>query len=122
MTTPVIDNTTTHADRTGAPVRPSAVAWIDAETATVARIDVRGTISTCVVERGWLPALTYLAVVAGAIGDRERVVILGPSDERLALEREYAAIYQRPERLVDVEPAGAVDEAALVARLRRLVA
>ena len=72
--------------------------------------------------RGSLAELDYLARVVRLIGDRERVVILGPSSIRLALEREYVSIYRRPERLVDVEPAGAISPEDLVDRLRGLAA
>ncbi len=65
---------------------------------------------------------SYLALVVRAIGDRQRVVILGPSSARLELEREYVAIYRRPDRIVDVEPAGAVNTEDLVERLRALAA
>jgi hypothetical protein len=41
---------------------------------------------------------------------------------RLALEREYVAMYRRPDRLVDVEPAGPVSSEDLVDRLRTLAA
>jgi hypothetical protein len=101
-------------------VAPSAVVWIDSELATVAVMDGAGRISTSVVRRGHRPALDHLARVVHEIGDRERVIILGPNTARLALEREYVAIYHRPDRLVDVEPAGALDSEDLVERLRRL--
>jgi hypothetical protein len=79
-------------------------------------------ISTCEISRGWLPRPSYLAQVARVIGDRRRVVILGPSSERLALEREYVAMYRRPDRLVDVELAGQVSPEELIDRLRTLAA
>jgi hypothetical protein len=113
----------THAGPTARPdprTHPSAAAWLDDETAIVARIDERGTVSTCTVDRGSLARIAYLAVVAGAIGNRRRVAILGPRDARLALEREYATIYRRPDRLLDVEAGGPFDEAALVTRVRGL--
>jgi hypothetical protein len=81
-----------------------------------------GNISTCEIERGALSELDYLAQVVRVIDDRERVVILGPSSVRLALEREYVAIYRRPDRLVDVEPAGEVAREDLIERLRTLAA
>jgi hypothetical protein len=81
-----------------------------------------GQISTCEIARGPEPELSYLALVVGAIGDRERVVILGPSSVRLALEREYVAIFHRPDRLVDVEPAEAINAEEVVDRLRALSA
>jgi hypothetical protein len=101
---------------------PSAVVWINGRHALVARLDPGGRTSTCTIERGLEPQPSYLNLVIRAIGDRERVVILGPSSVRLALEREYVAIYQRPDRLVDVEPSGPMDEAELVDRLHRLAA
>ena len=81
-----------------------------------------GCISTCEIGRGWLSQAAYLAQVVRVIGDRQRVVILGPSSVRLALEREYVAIFRRPDRLVDVEPAGPVSSEDLVDRLRTLAA
>jgi hypothetical protein len=103
-----------------APVPPSAVVWIDDQSATVARVDDSGWISTQWVDRGPDAEIVYVEHVIREIGDRERVMILGPDSVRLALEREYVAIYRRPDRLVDVEPSGAVDEVALVQHLRRL--
>ena len=100
----------------------SAVAWINGRQAIVATMARDGGIFTCEINRGLSPESSYLALVVQALGDRERVVILGPSSARLALEREYVAIYHRPDRLVDVEPAGAVNTEDLVARLRALAA
>jgi hypothetical protein len=100
----------------------SAVVWINGRHAIVARLDKGGQITTRKFERGYEPEPAYLNLVVRAIGDRERVVILGPGSARLALEREYVAMYRRPERLVDVEPAGPVEEADLVDRLRQLAA
>lgn len=101
--------------------RPAtAVVWIDGTSAAVAVMDRRGRVSTCSIERGDAPEPEYLDLVIHAIGDRERVAILGPDPARLELERAYVAVERRPDRLVDVEPAGPVDEAALVDRLREL--
>jgi hypothetical protein len=100
--------------------RGCAVVWIDGRSASLAVTDEAGEIATCDIDRGLEPELSYLAIVVRAIGDRERVVILGPSAMRLALEREYVAIHHRPDRLVDVEPAGALDGDELVRRLREL--
>ena len=55
-----------------------------------------------------------------AIGDRQRVVIMALSYDRLALERALVAMDQRPDRLVDLEPSEPIGEAELVARLRQL--
>jgi hypothetical protein len=101
-------------------VARSAVVWINGQEAIVATMAYEGRITTCEVFRGTSPELGYLAQVVRVIGDRERVVILGPSSARLALEREYVAIYKRPDRLVDVEPSDRVTTDDLVARLRTL--
>jgi hypothetical protein len=98
----------------------SAVVWISGRRAMVAAIEYDGRISTCEITRGSLPEPAYLAQVVRVIGDRQRVVILGPSAVRLALEREYVAIFRRPDRLVDVEPSGVVELQDLVDRLRTL--
>jgi hypothetical protein len=79
-----------------------------------------GRISTRTIERGIDAETPFLAKVVDAIGDRERVVILGPTSMRLLLEREYVTINARPDHLVDVEEASAVDESALIDRLREL--
>ena len=100
--------------------RTSAVVWINGRRALVARSEPEHGVSTHPLDRGIEPESAWLARVVEAIGDRERVVILGPGSERLALEREYVAIFRRPDRLVDVEPGGPVDEAELVTRLRQL--
>jgi hypothetical protein len=103
-------------------VDPSAVVWINGRRAMVALMSHDGGISTCEIDRGWLEQPAYLAQVVRVIGDRQRVIILGPSSVRLALEREYVTIFRRPDRLVDVEPADAVDMSDLIDRLRLLAA
>lgn len=102
------------------PPSPSAVAWIDDRRAIVATISSAGRVSTCEFERGLLEEGAYLAQVVRLIGDRERVVILGPSFLRLTLERAYDAIHHGPERLVDVEPAPEAQIDELVERVRAL--
>lgn len=110
-------------DRVAAHGSPaSAVAWINGRRAMVATMRGDGLVSTFEINRGLESEPSYLALVVRAIGDRQRVVILGPSSARLALEREYVAIFHRPDRLVDVEAAGAVGADALVDRLRALAA
>jgi hypothetical protein len=103
------------------PVAPSAVAWINRRRAMVATMSRDGRVTTCEISRGWLSDRAYVAQVVRVIGDRRRVVILGPSSVRLTLEREYVSMYQQPHRLVDVELAGAVELQDLVDRLRMLV-
>ena len=62
------------------------------------------------------------ARVVDEIGDRQRVVILGPDAMRVELEREYVTINRDPHRLVDVEYAPALDRRDLLGRLARLTA
>ena len=62
----------------------------------------------------------FLLRVARETADCDRIVIMGPGDERLAFEREYVAIYQRPDRLVDDEPATSATRFDLLDRLRVL--
>lgn len=104
------------------PAPSSAAVWINGRSAIVAAMDPEGTISTCEIDRGIEPESSYLAIVVRTIGDRERVLILGPSSTRLALEREYVAIHRRPDRLVDVEPGDVLDRVELVRRLCELAA
>ena len=101
---------------------PSAVVWINGRQAVVAGMSHDGRISTCEITRGSMREEPYLAQVVRAIGDRQRVLILGPSTIRLALERDYVAMYRRPDRLVDVEPAGPFTPDELVDRVRALAA
>ena len=109
-----------HSVRQGPRPRGAAAVWINGRTARMALLDDAGEVSTCEVERGFEPEPSYLAIVIRAIGDRERVAILGPSSMRLALEREYVAISRRPERLIDVEPAGLLGLRDLIDRVREL--
>jgi hypothetical protein len=61
-----------------------------------------------------------LAEVAHAIGEVDRVLVMGTEDLRTALEREIVAIGHRPETILEASPPGPMTEAALVERLRRL--
>jgi hypothetical protein len=117
LITPTGSRAVSYRPRAG---RRCAAVWINGRTASLGLIDESGEVLMCSIERGLAPELAYLAIVVRAIGERERVVILGPSSMRLALEREYVAIHHRPERLVDVEPAGALDPNELVRRVREL--
>ena len=61
-----------------------------------------------------------LAEIAHRIGDVDRVLVLGNEELRTALEREIVAIGHRPETIREAVLDGPVDEAVLLARLRRL--
>ena len=102
------------------PIVPCAVAWLDEEWSSVARMSRDGGISTSAIHRGGGAEPAYLELIVRVVGDAQRVVVLGPDSMRLALERAYVAIYRSPDRLVDVEGSEAVDETELIGRLREL--
>jgi hypothetical protein len=105
--------------------RPASAAtvWIDLRHALVGRTTADGSVELIELARPARldePMEQWIAVVAGAIGDRQRVLILGAGPLRLALEREYVAIFHRPERIVDVEPSSGIDRAELIRRVQEL--
>ncbi|MFZ5853086.1 MAG: hypothetical protein ACOYXS_01095 [Chloroflexota bacterium] len=100
-----------------------AVTWIDSTRAIVARTGRNGRISVSVIRPD--PELVeeripFLSQVVDEIGDRDRVVIMGPDAMRVELEREYVTIFQRPDRIVDVETSGPTEQTELVRRLELL--
>jgi hypothetical protein len=101
---------------------PDAVVWVDERHAIVARTGDEGGISTIEVRRAMRPEPRYLADVVHEIGNRERVMIVGPSLPRLALEREYVAISHRPDRLIAVPAGTGKAGAAILGRIERLAA
>lgn len=119
------NDTTRRAGRRMLP-RPhsSAVTWIDRTHAIVARTMPSGAIDVTELTLPDEPSTDTAALtrVADVMGDRERIVIVGTAAMRTALERQYVAIYQRPDRLVDVEPDGPMTRRQLVDRLRELTA
>lgn len=99
----------------------SAVTWIDAAHALVARSGPGGAVTVHEVvpaPAADLPSAPYLAEVVDELAGCEHVMVLGPDPLRLALEREYVAIEGRPERLVDGPPSPPLDQDALIASLR----
>ena len=62
----------------------------------------------------------FLARVAQEATDCDRIVVMGPGNDRLAFEREYVSLYQRPDRLLDDEPAFGATRFDLLDRLRML--
>lgn len=105
--------------RTGTGV--NAVVWIEPGRAIVVRggDDEHATLELPVphVPTALPPAL---AEITHRIGDVDRVLVLGTEDLRTALEREIVAIGHRPDMIREAAVEGPVDEAMLVARLRRL--
>ena len=63
----------------------------------------------------------YVSRIIDEIGDVQHVVILGPTEERLIVEREYLNVFRRPERIVDVAHVEHLDKEDLLARLRQLI-
>lgn len=100
----------------------NAVVWIEPGRAIVVRGS--GTDVPAAIELPIPATLTAtpaaLAEVAHRVGDVDRVLIMGTEDMRTALEREIVAIGHRPEAIREEATPGPLDEAALVARLRRL--
>lgn len=94
--------------------RQTAIVWINAQNAIVASPQPDGGVATAKIDRGAEPEIQYLAHVVHTIGDRERVLIMGTSSARLALEREYVSINHRPDRLVPASEASAVEIAELL--------
>jgi hypothetical protein len=62
----------------------------------------------------------FLFRVARETTDCDRLVVMGPGQERLAFEREYVSLYQRPDRLIDDEAAATASRFDLLDRLRVL--
>ena len=96
-----------------------AVTWIDSSRAVVVGTGGERPEVTTVAHEP-VETIPFLARVVDAIGDRDRVLILGPDAMRVELEREYVSIYHRPDRLLDVEASGSADESELVRRLEVL--
>jgi hypothetical protein len=101
--------------------RPDAVVWIDEHHAIVAQTSPAG-IATTEIRRRSLPEPRFLAQIVRALGAREHVMVVGPADVRLALEREYVAISHRPDRLMAPPRAARSAGAEIVVRMDRLAA
>jgi len=105
------------------PPTVAAVVWIGPEGARVASRDALGMTDVREVPlRMDDPddVSGYLADVVDAIGAARRVVVLGPADMRLDLEREFVAIGHHPERIADAGPSGSLEDDALLGRLAAL--
>lgn len=70
--------------------------------------------------RGPESQLEFLGRVAHQTSDCDRLVVMGPGVDRLAFEREYVTVFQRPDRLVQDEPIVAATRFDLLDRLRVL--
>lgn len=93
--------------------------FVDHWHALVARSDdTRQTITD--LWRDFEAEPAFLLRVARETADCDRIVILGPDTERLAFEREYVSLYQRPDRLIDDEAVATATRFDLLDRLRIL--
>ena len=86
---------------------PAALVWLDARHALVAQARPGAPFLT-EIDRALDDEGRYLRRVARAASHCDRVVVFGSDASRLAFEREYVALYRRPDRLIDagadVEP------------------
>ena len=98
---------------------PSAVVWLDRTHALVARAR-EGRPEVTEVDRSFDAETAYLLRVLHAAADCDRLVVMGPDADRIALEREYVALYRRPDRLIDVGQVDIPRAADLVDQLRIL--
>lgn len=111
---------TTFAAAADHPVDPTAaVVWIDRRHALVAKSQA-GRREVREVAREVDLDAQYLLRVAHETADCERILIMGSDDQRLAFEREYVALYRRPDRLVDSAAEIEPEPPRLVDRLRFL--
>jgi hypothetical protein len=101
------------------PGRLAVVVWLDHWHAFVARRS-HGPNAIVEVARDAEPEEAYLRRVAQVACDCPRVMILGPDDDRLAFDREYESIYERPDRFVEVEACPWPSSSGLLDRLRLL--
>ncbi len=114
--------TRTHATPQTVETGLNAVVWIEAGRALVVRgghDDAPAPIEVT-IPAAPTDATTALAEVAHRIGEVDHVLVLGPTDLRTALEREIVAIGHRPETICEAVVERPVDDATLIAQLRRL--
>jgi hypothetical protein len=98
----------------------NAAIWIEPGRALVA-LGAAGDAKPALEEVILAAGAPGLADVAHRVGEADRVLVLGPDDLRLALEREIVAIGHHPERIREEVVTGATVTAEdLVTRLRRM--
>ena len=97
----------------------AAVVWLDRTHAFVARAhDGRAKVTE--VDRAFEPEPSYLHRIVREAADCDRLVVMGPDAARVSFEREYVALYRRPDRLIDIGQVVAPRECDLVEALRML--
>jgi hypothetical protein len=97
----------------------AAVVWLDHWHALVARRD-HGAAAIVDIDRDGAPEWEYLVRVARVTDDCDRVMILGPGDDRLAFGREFVAHHEREAVALDIEASIATSPTELFDRLRLL--
>jgi hypothetical protein len=104
-----------------APMHPAhaAVVWLDHWHAFVARRD-EGSAAIVDVQRGTEPEHEFLLHLARITDDCDRLMVLGPGDDRVAFGREYAAQHPRDIVALDIEASVSTSPAELFDRLRLL--
>lgn len=101
------------------PGHQAAVVWLDRLHALVARAP-EGHAEVTEVARESDPEPSYLLRIIHEAAGCDRLVVMGPDSSRIAFEREYVAIYRRPDRLIDVGQVSAPRAADLMDTLRML--
>jgi hypothetical protein len=97
----------------------AAVVWLDHWHALVARHEA-GSATIVDVTRGREPVSEFLARVSRLTVDCERLMILGPGDERLARGRELVGHLTGRVIALDIEASASATPAELFDRLRLL--
>jgi len=95
----------------------AAVVWLDRRHAYVAR-QHEGHPEVTEVPRDADTDEDYLLRVIHEAGNTDRVVVMGSDATRIDFEREYVALYRRPDRLIDVGAAFDAERARLIETLR----
>jgi hypothetical protein len=72
------------------------------------------------VDRDMDPEIPYLLRVLHEAEGCDRVAVMGTDPSRIALEREYVALYRRPDRLIDLGPSHSAARSELLDQLRVL--
>jgi hypothetical protein len=101
------------------PAHEAAVVWLDRTHALVARAHEGHSVVT-EVDRDADPETQYLLRVLHEAEGCDRVVVMGTDPSRIALEREYVALYRRPDRLIDLGPSQSPARSELIDQLRVL--
>jgi len=99
------------------PAHAAAVVWLDGMHALVARAHEGHSVIT-EVDRDADPETQYLLRVLHETEGCDRIAVMGTDPSRIALEREYVALYQRPDRLIDLGPSSGVVREEIVDQLR----